>query len=366
MKYIMKSLTGLIVTIMLLCAILMACQKEDAATVRSGHPLASEESQSVSPTQPQKPTLEEIIIKGDYTDTGNPGDYGEEWVKMWLEYTYSDSGITDIETEYISSASFNELSDSFEIKPILYSVRFLSQKPVSGAQKQPDGINTLKVLVVTIAENGKTVLSGFLGPDELNEYNALPSIYDIVSNDFRYSPDLKPFPKTKLPKEISSIDMHLISGGCNASSHLTEILPGDIVAVVNQKAVNDQGPYTIGVSLFDLENGKSCGYVDVGEGYILGTECTEGKFIIKIEKDYSSDTEIEVFSIDAEGSMTKKKYQADKKSVLYSLDSSKYAYSSRGSLYITDVKDNKSKEKSHFPCSSVYIQVSIQVFCQYE
>lgn len=351
MKNIIKSLTGLTITIVLFSVILTSCHKHNepqtdndkSAPLEKATTLSSEETvaPSLSPTQSKKPSLKDIIINGDYTTTEDPQNCAAEWINMWLENTYEDNKISDAKIKYLSGAAFCEFSDSIEIRPMLYSVKLLSSKPIAGAEKQQDGSYILKTMVITVFKDSKTILCGFLGPDEFDEYDAMPLAYDVVLNDPRYSSELKPFPKADLPKEFSQIDMHKISGGRDVRGGSTLILPGEIATAICENVGNDEGKISQGISLFDIKNEKQCGYVDLSEYYILGMKITEGKLAVKVQKNNSSDTEI--IHIDAKGNMTNEKYPANKDFILYSPDGSKYAYSDKGSLYVADVKSNTPK-----------------------
>lgn len=337
----MKRLICIILTLMLCLTIFSGCQGEntesggDNKTVVSGVTAVSSNEASDTKSTPQKPDLSDIIINGNYTTTGDPQYTASDWVRMWLDDACAESSITDADIEFQSSAVYYDFSDNFQLSPMLYNIR--SEKPVPGAEVQPDGTYALNVLVVTVVENDKTTLSGFAAPYDASNGNAKQEVYDVASKDPRYSSRLAPYQNSDLPEGFTQLDMELVSGGRNAIGPYTKILPGEIIATVCSKTTGE-GSYSYGVSLFDLVDRRPCGYVDIGEYSINSIKVSEGKLVVTaIGNDWSS---LWKFYIDSKGNMITEKLTEDMDNALYSPDGKRYAYSSKGSLYAADVKDN--------------------------
>lgn len=309
-----------------------ACQKEA--------PTAAEPVKIIGPLEKQKAALHEMIIKNNYTMADDPETIGAEWVNMWLDNIYSDYGVSDVKIEYTTGALFDELSDSFEIKPYQYSVQFSSQKQIPGAEKGSDGKNTLKVLVITLIENRKVVLSGFLGPEEFQEYDAAEKIYDAVAKDSRYSSKLKPFPKAVLPEEFEQIDIGLITKSNNYTA--MEALPDGVFAAISAAQIDNNGRQLLSVSLFNLEDKKASKNLELGEYLLNGSWVDKDKLVIRTGK-LNSRME-EIFYIEKDGTMTSEKYPEGMVNKLYSPDRNKYAYSEKGNIYTADV-NNSSEPK---------------------
>lgn len=290
-------------------------------------------------TEPlRKPIFEDIYSNSKYTVTGDPSSIASGWVKSWLEENYGDEN-AEVECKY--RTAYEGFSDNFQISPILYSVKLSSEKTIEGAQKQQDGTYTFDMLAITVAENDKYTLSGFIGPDKFNEKDAMEAAYKVVAKDPRYSSKLKSSPEVNLPKEFTQVSMDLVSGGREAIGAWTRVLPGNIVASLCRDSLGQEGQYSLGVSLFDLKAGKNSAYMEIGEYSLRYIKARDGKIEIYAMDNDNIDSEL--FIIDSKGNMSKQKLSSDKDNVLYSPDGSKYAYSSKGNLYIVDKSDSMPK-----------------------
>lgn len=325
----MKKIVIVMITAIFLFSITAACQKEPAKTTDPKEPV-----KAVDPLEKQKSALHEEIIKNNYTLSDACNTIGTEWVGMWLDKIYPDYGVSDTKIEYKTGAVFSELLESSEIRAYQYSVQFSSQKPIPGAEKSPDGKDILKVLTVMLMENNQVTLSGFLGPEEFQEYDAAEKIYDVVSKDPRYSSKLKAFPKAVLPEEFEQIDMGVIAPD---SSHIEmKALPDGLFAGIYATQVDNAGGQKLSVSLFDSKGKKVLKNIELGEYQMLGSWVDEDKLFVRAQKINTSSEEI--YNISKDGTMTSEKCLDGISNKLYSPDKSKYAYSDRRSLYVADTK----------------------------
>lgn len=305
------------------------------ALFEKGIPSNADPSKNIDPLAKQKASLHELIIKNSYTMTDDPEAIGREWVKMWLDNTYSDYGVSDVKIEYKSGGVFSELSDSFELRAYKYSVQLSSQKPIQGAEKSSDGKDTLKVLAVVLLKSGNVTLSGFLGPEEFDEYDAGEKIYNTAANDPRYSSKLKPFPAANIPENFEEIDIRLITPN-HYFYGLKQELPNGIIADIYDVPIANTERRIINVSLFDLSSKKNYKNLELGE-YILLRSWIEGdKLVIRVQKPDSAFEK--VFYIDSAGNMTSEEYPDGTKNGVYSPDKSKYAYMDNNNIYVADVK----------------------------
>jgi len=307
------------ISLILICLVFTACQK--------GKP--KEENTPV--TAPAAESLSDIIYNGNFSTTDGPEVKGQEWVKMWLNHTYADRQISDIAIEYLTGAVYSELSDQYKLYPLLYNVSFSS----------PKGTHDLKLMVVTVAENDNTkaVLSGFLGPDEFNEYDAVKQVYNVVAKDPRYKDRLKALPEVNLPAEFTPIDMKEICGDHNNYSSL--ILPDGIIAAITMDD-GDNDDYNVGVAFYDIKKRQSSGFIDIGNFSTFYSKESQGKLQINAVKDNSPN--MEIITIDSQKNISAEKFSPEKNYVLYSPDKSKYAFSNNGSLYVAGVSDEPKTE----------------------
>lgn len=327
----MKKIILIFIAVVLLFAIPVSCEKKAPEVVEAVEPV-----ENIDPLKKQKSSLHEKILTENYVLEDNPDIIGSNWAKLWINSIYSDYGVSDVKVEYKYGANFGEISDSFEIRAYQYSVQFSSQKPVPGAEKTSDGEDILQVLVVGLQENGRIVLSGFLGPEEFEEYDAAERIYNVVSKDSRHSSKLKPFPKAMLPEEIEQVDVGSIIQRDNYT--LIKALQDGIFAAIWGEQVGDIGNQKYNVSLFELESRKMYKNLELGEYSLNNSLVEKDRLVVRLNK-YNSWSET-IFYIEKDGSMTSEENPEGMYNKLYSPDKSKYAYSENGSLYVVSVGES--------------------------
>lgn len=338
----MKHLSVLVLLIVLCCMVFTSCGKENIPDAQNSTSAASGETALSSDTasSSQTPSSDDTLVSEDYfTPTEDPIKYGYNGVYMWLEDKYGNK-IKDAVVQYASSASFDQLSDSFNVNPILYTVSFTSQEAISNAEKQPDGSYMIKVLAVMVIKSNKALLIGVLGPGEFTENDAIISAYVLISKNNLYSPDLKPFQKYDLPSEFSQIDLGLISGGRYTIGRYTCILPGNILAAACLKNKASGDKHDTGIALYNLSERKLISYVEIGDYDIADMKVIDGNLIIQAMDNNFKDC---IFKVDSKGNLTTEEYLNNKDHLIYSPDGSKYAYSLKGSIYAADVNDNNPK-----------------------
>lgn len=325
-----KKMFFIILTAIFLLSSAAACQKQTNSNTGTPKP--------IDPLKDKKTSLHDNIIKGNYIQEDDPEAIGKEWIKMWLDSVYADFGVNNVKIDYECSAIFDQFSHSLGIQPYQYSVEFTSEKEIIGAVKGDDEKSRLKVLAIAVLDSGRLTLSGFLGPEEFDEYAAGEKIYNVVAEDPRYSSKLKPFPSTSLPKEFSQIDMSLVSPSNNFAT--MKALSGNIIAAIYNMQIDTSGSQVLGVDLFNLENKKMFKALELGEYNQQGTWIEGDKLVIRGQK-INSNSET-VFSIGSDGTMTFQEYPEGMKNTLYSPDKSKYAYTEKGSIYLVDTKNSSS------------------------
>lgn len=325
----MKKIVLIIIAAIFLSTISVSCQKKT--------PGASEPVENIDPLEKQKTALHEKILTENYALEDDPDIIGNNWAKLWLNSIYSDYGLSGIKVYYKTGAYFDELSDSFDVRAYQYSVQFSSQKPVPGAETSSDGKSTIEVLVVALEKGGKIILSGFLGPEEFEEYDAAEKIYNVAAGDPRYSSKLKHFPKAILPDEIEEIDVGAIIQKDNYS--FIRALPGGIFASISSEQVGETGNQKHSVSFFDLENKKVYRSLELGEYSLNNSWMENGRLVVRLSK-YDSRAEKFIY-IDKDGSMTSEEHPEGMYNMLYSPDKSKYAYREKGNLYVANSGENK-------------------------
>lgn len=331
----MKKVMPLILIFIIISSIFSGCNKQNTTV--------TEPVKTIDPMEQKKTELQKKILEGNYTADLESERSLQEWIRMWIDNIYSDYGITDIRIEYLSSATFSQFSSSFEIRPALYSVQFSSQSPIPGTKKNPDGLNALKVFVVSVMEGSKLVLSGFLESSEFNEYDDanIRSVYDVVSKDPRYSQSLKPFPTTSLPKEFTQLDMNSIAEGKNIVEMIA--LSNDIFAVICSSPIEGTMLSEISVLLYDSLNKKTSEAMEIGKYNYVDSWAEKGRLVIKTQKP-DDVTESDVYYIDSVGSISSEKGSIETGNKLYSPDGRRYAYSDKGSIYAVEI-NNSNKPK---------------------
>ncbi|UWG97709.1 hypothetical protein LPY66_02420 [Dehalobacter sp. DCM] len=321
----------ILIIIPLLLTTLVACQKTTTSEQKDEPADISSNTQQKTNTQDD---LHNKVINGDYYIIGSDTreEKGKEWAKLWLDTIYQDNDITNVEIKYIHGGYLDAFMTDCSTLSSIYSIQFSSQQGVRDAQHLNGDNYSLEVMVVTVVDNGKTVLSGFLGPNEFDVYDARQAIYNVVQNDPRYNPMLISFPETILPQEITQIDMRLIAHDNQILR--TNTLPGGFVVAVCGEPIDDRGKYALKALIFDPINNKIVSSRDIGEYYLLNTSVSQEKVDISAQKESSS--KIEMFRVDAVGDITTEDCPADTLYFKYSPDKSKYVYSEKGSLYVVD------------------------------
>jgi hypothetical protein len=325
----MKKIAYLIVIFLLLPQLLYSCSKQ-------GHPINSQSNSN--PKQEQKATPKDSVENEKFETYSDPEIPGAEWVRSWMDKSYAGYDITDIKINYIYSGSISGLFDNLDVTPMLYSVQYSSQKEIPGSFKNSDNTYTFKVLLVAVYENHKTILSGILGPQEFDENDAMLKIYNILSIDSRYSTILKKYPHMELPNEFSLINLTSILKGGNCST--AKILRDNILAIICSNYNEEQKVYESWVYLHNLSTGETYKNIDLGKRNLLNWWVDKEKLILNAQTFGSED--IETIYIDAAGKTDFEKKSIDKENMIYSPDGSKYAYTLKGSLYVTD-KNNDTR-----------------------
>jgi len=355
LKAYLKS-TPLVLILIVVCFLLPACGRDNApeAPATTADPGQTESSGSAGAGF-DAAAWREFILNGSFTSNGrSTQEIGKEWAALWLEKTYPGHGITDVQAFYISAAHTGRLSDSIDIQPILCSLEFSvsgetgsSAGGISGAVKLADNRYELTVMVVTVSEKdsyNNLILSGFLGPDAFEEYNAMPEVYRVVAGDPRFAQQLRPYPQFDLPAEFTAVDLRQITG-TTGKTYLEHMLPGGIIASIilnkekqqaGQRAeLQDDQPYELRdleVALYDLAQNKSLGRKTLGSYYSQNSKIEEGKLVIHAWTAPSAP--VEIITIDSAWNISREVFSEGKNYVRFSPDGTRYAYSDRGSLYL--------------------------------